>query len=269
MSQSPALARNTPRVVRNRLGLALTLVGAWLSSGCLADSDVGSSSADAKAVTRVLLCQQGMADRTTESDKGLFELCESVEEAGFTLIRDGAFPAFGALDENGAYAALFDALDTNGDRKVDEDDELVAVHLMGFSWGGINVTDIAARLKRDTRILTKRRGVSAMVLLDPFQPLVSRSVVPSNVFYTWVYRQTETTQGDCSIGPSLGFGFNGHRPLAKSDSRFCETYDLDSFMEDVGHCDVPRAAREAAFLNLTERQSLAAWDDHGDACDLD
>lgn len=35
-------------------------------------------------------------------DKGLFALCEGVEDEGFELVYAEDFPAFGALNENGA-----------------------------------------------------------------------------------------------------------------------------------------------------------------------
>lgn len=255
-----------PRSIVLRLSLFAVL---WVvCAGCTMESEIGSDVAEVQASVRVLLCQQGLSDRTVGWDKGLFELCESVEQAGFTLVRDGVHPAFGALDEDGAYEALFDTLDTSGDGVVDDDDKRSAVHLVGFSWGGINVTDLARRLAADTRIQARRRGVAAMVLFDPFQPQLSRAVVPANVMYTWVYRQTKTTSGDCSMAASLGFGFNGHRPRASSDLTFCDDYDLDSFMHGIGHCDVPLAARQAAFLNLTKRQSFAQWDAYGVGCDL-
>jgi pimeloyl-ACP methyl ester carboxylesterase len=216
----------------------------------------------------VLVCQQGLSDRTMEWDKGLFDICEGAEAAGLDLVWDGDYPAFGALDENGAYDALFDELDENDDGVVNQKDSSAAVHLIGFSWGGINVANIADRLRLDDRILTSRRGVAALVLLDAFQPQISRVTIPSNVSRAWVYRQTDTTSGDCSTYASLGFGFNGHRPKAKSDKTACRQYDLDSFAEDVGHCDVPLVARDAALLNLTERRDYAPWADHATACPL-
>lgn len=222
-----------------------------------------------KTVRRVLLCQQGLSDRSTGWDKGLFALCEAAEAGGLTLIRDGEFAAFGALDENGAYAALFDEIDEDGDGVVDSEDSPFAVHLVGFSWGGINVTDIADRLRRDDRVPPARRGVSAMVLLDPFQPQRSRAPVPSNVFRAWEYQQTETTDGDCSSDISFGLGFNGLRPLARSEKTACTYYDLDEFAGEVGHCDVPSTAKKAALVNLLERKDYAPWAEHATDCPVD
>jgi pimeloyl-ACP methyl ester carboxylesterase len=217
----------------------------------------------------VLLCQQGLSDRTTGWDKGLFDLCEAAEDAGFELVWDGEYPAFGAMDENGAYDALLDSLDESGDGLFDYRDTPARIHLVGFSWGGINVTDIAERLRKEARIAPSRRGISALVLLDPFQPQISRAVIPSNVFRAWEYRQTDTTEGDCSIDASLGFGFNGHRPKAKSEMTFCTYYDLDAFQDGVGHCDVPVAAAEAALHNLVALTDYEPWSKHAVDCPLD
>lgn len=239
------------------------------ASGCLVEPELDAQIGESHEVLGVLLCEQGLSDRTTGWDKHLFDLCEEAERGGLRLIRDGSYPAFGALDQDGAYRALFDTLDDNGDGRVDGRDKRASIHLVGFSWGGINVADIAARWGRDSRVAKSRRVITALVALDPFQPQVSRVVIPDNVLYTWVYRQTKTTEGDCSITPSLGFGFNGHRPRAKSDTTFCTHYDLDSFMHGIGHCDVPLAAKRPALENLLEHRSFSPWDDFGAECPLD
>jgi pimeloyl-ACP methyl ester carboxylesterase len=226
------------------------------------ETDFESQQTALKQPRRLLLCQQGLSDRTIGADRGLFALCESVEEAGFDLVWDGDYPAFGALDENGAYQALFSALDTNNDGAVDNNDKPTLVHLVGFSWGGINVTDIAARLGQDARVHWQRRGVSGMVLFDPYQLLVTRATIPANVLDAWVYRQTETTEGDCSAAASFGYGFNGRRPKATSDLTLCSDYDLDEMYDSVGHCDVPSVAADAAYQNLVLRRNdpaLAPW----------
>lgn len=239
--------------------------------GCIGTPDGDfdeSSDKDEEAVTmrRVLLCQQGLSDRSTGWDKELFALCESIEGRGFVLVHDGEFPAFGAMDENGAYKALFSTLDTNHDGLVDGKDQATMVHLIGFSWGGINVTDIANRLRNDGRIVTGRRGVAGMVLLDPYQPQLWHSTIPSNVLNAWEYRQTDTTEGDCSSTVSLGFGFNGLSPRAKSEMTFCNSYDLDLFADNVGHCDVPAVAKQAAIHNIVELEDYAPWDSYAEEC---
>lgn len=251
------------------IALALPLVGCAVGAPEI-DSENAEDDSDAVQTTRrLLLCQQGLSDRTMEWDKGLFSLCETVEKAGFELVRDGAYPAFGAMDENGAYRAMFDALDTNNDGWVDGSDTPTELHLVGFSWGGINVTDLANRLRKDSRVATGRRGVAGMVLLDPFQPQRWRAPIPANVARAWEYRQTDTTEDDCSSTVSLGFGFNGLSPKAKSASSACSVYDLDTFMDGVGHCDVPVRARDAAIVNLTQHKDYAAWSAYAEECPLD
>ncbi len=259
------LASATPR-----LFVLLTALGASAGACAVADeplpAEAADEEADAVGTRRVILCQQGLSDRTMEWDKGLFDICEAAEAAGMELVRDGDYPAFGALDQAGAYDALFDTLDANNDGYVTKQDGAALVHLVGFSWGGINVTDIADWMRRDGNISTARKGVAALVLLDAFQPQISRARIPSNVSRAWVYRQTDTTSGDCSTYASLGFGFNGHRPRAVSGKTSCSMYDLDSFAGDVGHCDVPLVAGDAAVFNLIERLDYEPWADHAVDC---
>ncbi|NUO48265.1 MAG: hypothetical protein HOV80_05340 [Polyangiaceae bacterium] len=248
---------------------------ASLTAGCAVEQiPIEGDSSDEESgalgdVRRVLLCQQGLSDRTMEWDKGLFDLCEAAEAEGFDLIWDGDYPAFGALDENGAYKALFNKLDENDDGVVNGADSPALVHLVGFSWGGINVTDLAKRLSKDSRIATGRRGVAGMVLLDAFQPQAWHATIPANVVDAWVYRQTDTTSGDCSSTVSLGFGFNGKSPVAKSEMTSCTDYDLDAFLDGVGHCDVPKTATEAALVNLLEHEDYEPWADYASACEVD
>lgn len=257
--------------VRSIVAVALaTSLGACAVSppGVEGEGSEGNAE-EVQPARRVLLCQQGLSDRVMEWDKGLFSLCQTVEKAGFELIHDGQYPAFGALDESGAYKALFHTLDTNGDGVVDGNDTPTLVHLVGFSWGGINVTDIAERLRKDKHVASSRKSVAAMVLLDPFQPQLWSARIPANVARVWEYRQTETTSGDCSSTVSLGFGFNGLTPKAKSESTACTYYDLDAFMDGVGHCDVPTRARPAAIFNLTHYDDYAPWDDQATECPVD
>jgi hypothetical protein len=250
---------------------ALVLTAA-LATGCVADPGMdedettSETESEASTVRKVLLCQQGLSDRTTEWDKGLFDLCEAAEAGGLDLIRDGDFPAFGALDQSGAYDALFAYLDSNHDGRVTSADKPTNVRLVGFSWGGINVTDIAWYLGHDDRISPSRRGVSVMVLLDPYQPQLWHATIPSNVFRVWEYAQSEMTEGDCSSAASLGFGFNGLTPRMTSASTYCAYYDLDGFKDDVGHCDVPGTARDAALVNLLERTDYAPWAKYEEGC---
>jgi pimeloyl-ACP methyl ester carboxylesterase len=243
----------------------LALLG-LLTAGCVIDdAEVATDAAEQRELRMVLLCQQGLSDRTLGWDKGLFALCESVEEAGFTLVRDGDYPAFGALDGSGAYAALFDNLDDNGDGVVDHDDSPAAIHLVGFSWGGIVVTQLADALLHDDRVAPSRRGVMGMVLLDPYQPW-TRPTIPANVLDAWIYRQSETLSSDCSTTVSFGFGFNASIPETESEMGWCTDYDLDAVFEDVGHCEVPYLATQAAFVNLTEHDDYLPWDHHAEPC---
>lgn len=245
------------------IGAALLMLAGL---GCVAP--VEQQEAEQVSLRKVLLCQQGLSDRVTGWDKGLYDLCERVEEAGFELVRDGDHPAFGALDENGAYEALFDTLDTNGDGLVDRRDQRTAVHLVGFSWGGVNIADIARRLSADKRTAPGSGGVMAMVLLDAYQPFHGPLDIPPSVYLTWVYRQTETTSDDCSHDVSLGFGYRGLAPRQDPDALgFCVDVDLEDVDPGLGHCDVVESAADAAFHNLTTRRDYAPWADVARPCD--
>ena len=255
--------------------LVASLVGLLLLSGAacapgqtsLEGDSAEEDSAASSAPRRLLLCQQGLSDRTTGWDKGLFAVCLAAEDAGIEVIWDGEYPAFGALNEKGAYRALFETLDENGDGEVDGDDSPADIHLVGFSWGGKNISDIAERLRKDLRVSGSHSIVKAMVLFDPYQPQAWQVNVPNNVRNAWVYRQSETTDGDCSMTVSLGFGFNGLEPHVKSPaSTHCAQYDLDTFMGEVGHCDTPSVARKAALHNLTTLSDYPDWAPNAEAC---
>ena len=230
------------------------------------DDDTDTDAHKVETQRRALLCEQGLSDRVADWDKGLFAVCEDAEAEGLELIHDGTYPAFAALEENGAYEALFDTLDDNGDGRVDDHDTTTEVSLVGFSWGGINVTDIADRLRRDSRVSSSHRAVAAIVLLDPFQPLAFHANIPSNVQRAWEYRQTKTTKGDCSLYASLGFGFNGRTPRTKSKSTECSYYDLDAIIGGIGHCDVPVAAHDAAVANIVDHEDYEPWADDAASC---
>jgi hypothetical protein len=261
------LLRST--LVRSAVALVFT---ASLATGCVVEPGVDDEETtedremEASTVRRVLLCEQGLSDRVTEWDKGLFDLCEAAEAGGLDLIRDGKYPAFGALDQHGAYDALFDYLDSNDDGLVTGADAPTNVRLVGFSWGGINVTDIAWWLQRDERIIPSRRGVSVMVLLDPYQPHLWHATIPSNVARVWEYAQSNTTEGDCSTTASLGSGFNGLTPRIKGAGSYCAYYDLDRFKGSVGHCDVPVTATKAALVNLLDRKDYGPWAKYEEGC---
>ena len=107
-----------------------------------------------------------------------------------------------------------------------------------------------------------------MVLFDPYQPLTSLTI-PANVLHAWVYRQSETSASDCAHDVSLGIGFNAAIPTDESELGWCAHYDLDAFLGEVGHCQVPSKATQAAFVNLTERDAYGPWADHAKACATD
>lgn len=244
------------------------VVAAVILGGC-GGEDLPSQESYQTQPQPLLLCMQGLSDRSTEWDKGLFAFCEGIEAKGFHLVRDGEYPAFGAMSDQGAYAALIETLDTDGDGDVDGGDERYAIHLAGFSWGGMNIAYIADRLERDARVKGARDRVEAMVLFDPYQPFTGSVPIAKNVSLAWLYRQSNTAADDCSATISLGIGYNGKDPLVQSPNTRCADYDLDGFLGDVSHCGVVLAADEAATVNMTKKLSYGAWEDHAEGCPLD
>jgi pimeloyl-ACP methyl ester carboxylesterase len=237
-------------------------------SGC-GGEDAASTASHQTQAQPLLLCQQGLSDRISEWDKGLFDFCEGIEAQGFHLIWDGDYPAFAAMADQGAYAALFETLDSDGDGDVDASDELFAIHLVGFSWGGMNIAYLADRLERDERVKGARDRVEAMVLFDAYQPFAGHVPIAKNVALSWLYRQSNTGEGDCSSTISLGIGYNGPEPLAKNPNSRCAHYDLDGFLGEIDHCGVILAADEAAVVNVTKKLSYGAWQDHAEGCALE
>jgi pimeloyl-ACP methyl ester carboxylesterase len=244
------------------------ILAAIALAGCVSD-DVASQQ-DYQAQPRpLLLCMQGFSDRLTDWDKGLFAFCEGIEAQGFHLVRDDEYPAFAAMADQTAYDALFDTLDSDDDDDVDGEDELFAIHLAGFSWGGMNIAYLAEELEADERVKGGRDRIEAMVLFDPYQPFADHVPIAKNVVLSWVYRQSNTGDDDCSATVSLGNGYNGREPLVQNPNTRCAHYDLDDFRGEIGHCDVIEAADEAAVVNVIQKRSYGAWQENVLTCSLE
>jgi hypothetical protein len=248
---------------------ATAVAAALLLAACAGGDDIAATTSYASEAQPLLLCQQGLSDRAFEWDKGLFDFCESVEAEGYELVWDGEYPAFGALDDEGAYWALFDTLDSDDDGDVDGDDRRYAIHLAGFSWGGMNIAYLAARLANDYRVQGARDRVEAMVLFDAYQPLAWSVPIAKNVARAWVYRQTHAAADDCSADITFGLGYNGPPAHVKNPSTLCGEYDLDAFLGEVDHCGMVEAAADAAFVNLVYHGSHGPWHKHVSGCLID
>lgn len=126
--------------------------------------------------------------------------------------------AFDATDA--AYAALFAALDSNGDQAIDDQDDARSIALLGHSWGGMNTADVAAKLLGDARVSASRKGITLGVAWDPYN--LSGDLKPGANFERFVVlRHSVSGANDCSatLGP-----FYGKSPRCGA-GQACEDYD--------------------------------------------
>ncbi len=157
---------------------------------------------------------------------------------------------------------LIDALDTNGDGRVGDDDLACEVNLVGFSWGGVNAVRLAREFRNSDRVSASRTRVHRLLVMDAYQPLRSGLMkVPPNVWKARSYRHSIPREGACSA--SAPFGPYSGWPLLCDDWQNCRDYDYslapDRWFDspigwyrgrDVDHCAVPRVAHEPAMAEL-------------------
>lgn len=151
------------------------------------------------------------------------------------------------LQRDAAYNGLFAALDSNGDERVDDDDAQVSIALLGHSWGGTNVAEVAGKLADDDRVAVSRKAIKLAVVWDPYRP--GFDLRPrANVERFVVLRQSLTPPGDCSENVGSFKGLAPRCPAAQG----CEDYNYSASPNDqfpaypqgsmrgnqVGHCDV-------------------------------
>lgn len=238
------------------------------------DAVVGKS--DHHGTCAISLCLTGAMNHETPSNQHFRHLCANPRIPG--LIRDcfngecnQTFDSFLQFPLLTVYPALFNALDRTGDGRIDEDDPVCEVNLIGFSWGGVNAVSIAGHLARDPRIPETHRRVSNLVLLDAYQPFsAGRMQVPESVERVLSIRHSRAPQHDCSkeapLGPYLGLA-----PHC-TEASDCEDYDYSTSPYDrfvgsdgntvygdrVGHCEVPYVAEAAVvgFLNGESYEEL-------------
>ncbi len=158
------------------------------------------------------------------------------------------------------YPYLFAALDTNGDNAVDHQDTHCQLNLLGFSWGGVNVLELAWRVAYDRRIQPSLRVVDRVIMLDAFQTFDPDMEVAKEVRQLWSYRHSVTPpSGDCS-SPAPGGPYRGLAPRC-SECSDCKDYDYSlaprrTFQgilgSNVGHCDIPSVAHAAVVANLSD-----------------
>jgi pimeloyl-ACP methyl ester carboxylesterase len=194
--------------------------------------------------------------------------CESTFVAGrIDDCRNGpchsTFSTFPIPNADSVWKAVFDTLDTTRDGKLNAEDERVELDVIGYSWGGVNAVDLAARMAADERVAPPWR-VTRLILLDAFQPGASLSI-PDNVDRTFSFRHSVAPPNDCSSGALLG-PYLGIAPTC-APSQACFDFDFSQSPEQrfgaqrgksVGHCDVPRAALAAIKQLLRDEEPTAA-----------
>lgn len=217
----------------------------------------------------VTLCLTGAVDQSSASNFPFQELCAEPSVPG--LIQDcesgtchSTFNNVLVDLETEIYPYLFAALDTNGDGAVNDDDEPCAVNLLGYSWGGVNVVELAQVFLSDPSVSASRAVVDKLIVIDPYQPL-ARVDVPAGVTRFWEYRHSSSPAHDCSNSAPLG-PYRGIAPTCvpgascvdydyslAPDQWFSSSYSGGSYAgADVGHCIVAEVAYDPALANLLD-----------------
>ena len=153
--------------------------------------------------------------------------------------------------------ALLQGTDTNGDGFVNRGDKQCKTAIVGYSWGGVLANELAARYLHSPRV-SPEKGLSALVLIDPFRPLSGPQLeVPKGVEHTWVYRHSKAPSFDCSanlpLGPYRGFSARGAGTTNYDFSLAGDALVGEGGMlraSDVSHCTVVDAAAAAVEHNV-------------------
>lgn len=210
------------------------------------------------------LCMAGAFTRSDGANPDFRVLCERLPG----LILDGAESLFAFRGTDAALEALIQALDSNQDGQVDGQDEDCDLVLGGYSWGGVNITNLAQNFVEDGRVHSARAHVETMFVIDPYAPTAGRTIeVPAEVQQFWEYRHSISPSSDCSGGAPLG-PYEGLPPLCAASSA-CQDYDYSlapgqSFTGltatrtgmQAGHCTVVDMASPAVLHNVMTGQAF-------------
>ncbi|AKU99041.1 hypothetical protein AKJ09_05705 [Labilithrix luteola] len=186
--------------------------------------------------------------------KGLVQACQ-----GSTCYATFAFETVSNPSRN----ALIAALDTNHDGRVTPADTPFDLVLLGYSWGGTNVRDLANWMTTDEHFDAERRAVSRMIAIDPYRPGATMDI-PANVGQFVEYRHSVAPSGDCSLitlgsvvvsGPYLGLTPRCKAPTVCTDYDYSlggKTFFPGAFTPGKGyigsavdHCGVVNVAASA------------------------
>lgn len=149
---------------------------------------------------------------------GLIQDC-----AGGTCYSTFAFETSG----NPSRDALVKALDTNKDGRVTAADDAASLVLVGYSWGGTNVRDLALWMTTEPRFDDARRAIELVIALDPYRPGGTMDI-PGNVAQFVEYRHSVAPANDCSRitfgGVPVSGPYLGIVPRCKAGTA-CTDYD--------------------------------------------
>jgi hypothetical protein len=171
----------------------------------------------------------GKGGRTTGGNPWLEQFCATL---GTDLIKDcSGSPCYSTFGfetvGNPSRTSLVGALDTNNDGRVTSADKFYDLVLIGYSWGGTNVRDMAEWMQTAAAFDPSRRQVAMMVTLDPYRPGAAMDV-PANVSRFIEFRHSVAPASDCSYievaGVVVSGPYLGIVPRCKSTSQ-CTDYD--------------------------------------------
>ena len=222
---------------------------------------------------QISLCLTGAVNQNSGLNAYFHNICEYEPIPG--LLEDceleGCYKSFDSFIDNAQrtiYPELFGALDTNTDGKVDDQDDLCEINLITFSWGGPTAVELTRELGRDERVAVSHRRVTRLLMLDPYQPNTTLTL-PNNIDKVRVWRQSASPKDDCSsFAP--GEPYRGLPPICPSgmdckdinisrlDTTLTTTDSPPELVEstEVGHCEVPRVARDWVMEALFDLDGL-------------
>lgn len=187
----------------------------------------------------VTACLAGAMTREDGANPWMAQLCEALPGT-FTSCDDTGrcYPMFSAFGVDEALDAITKA----------QSRERCALHVVGYSWGGVNAVALAEALH------AQGHPIEQLHLIDPFSPFAGPTLsIPDNVRRAFIYRHSSSPPNDCSRRAPLG-PYAGFPPSSECGER---CVDLDVSLtpqavfdaeprsytgEAIGHCRIVRVA---------------------------